>query len=121
METFPLPYTFEITKDTKYATTTVKFQSQKKQVQRNAVQPSISWKINVKGSVDNHKTLESFHDRMGGNAVPFYFLDENLVQQKVRFAEQGMSVKLLREFTLDNPTHGKVVGFTADITLEREV
>lgn len=118
METFPLPYTFDVTKDVTYATTTVTFASQKKQVQQNAVNPMVKWKIQCKGDNDQRQTLELFHGRMAGNVHPFYFYDENNVQQTVRFSDQGLSIKLLREFSTTQVTHGNVVGFTAEVTVE---
>lgn len=118
METFPLPYTFEIDKEITFATTEISFQSGKKQVQQNAVNPSIKWKIQCKGSNEDRQTLESFHGRMAGNTKVFYFTDENLVQRTVRFSEKTLSIKVIREFSTTNITHGTPIGFTSQITLE---
>jgi hypothetical protein len=118
MKVFPLPYVFDVDKDTTYSTTTVVFQSQKKQVQRGAIAALNTWRIQCKGDEIQLKTLEAFHDSVGGNADPFLFYNEDGVQIAARFAEPKLSKKLFREFTLDNPTHGNVVGFTANITIE---
>ena len=118
METFPLPYVFSIDKDVTYKTTSVSFQSGKKQVQRTAVSPETKWKIQCKGDNAQRILLESFHGRMGGNTKTFYFYDENNEQRIVRFAEQGISMKLIREFSTTTVTHGTVVGFTCDVTVE---
>ena len=45
---FPLPYVFEITTDKKYATKTVVFNSQKKQVQILSKNPIKNWFISVR-------------------------------------------------------------------------
>lgn len=118
METFPLPYLFDVDKDTTFATRSIIFESQRKQVQQLAVNPMIQWKIQCKGSIDDLDTLEAFHHRMAGNTKVFYFTDDRLVQRKVRFAEPKLSRKLIREFSTTNVTHGIVVGFVADIVLE---
>lgn len=76
------------------------------------------WKIQCKGTNEQRHTLESFHASMGGNTRVFYFYDENLVQRTVRFTEPKLSIKAIRDFTTSNETHGTVVGFTAEITLE---
>jgi phage-related protein len=118
METFPLPYLFLVDKDITFATRSVVFESQKKQIQQVGVNPMTKWKISCRGNNDDRLVLESFQYRMGGNTRTFYFTDENLVQRTVRFADQGISLKLTRDFTTANVTHGTVVGFTADITVE---
>lgn len=109
---------FEVNKDITYATRTVTFESQKKQVQQVAVNPMTQWKIQCRGTDEQRKTLESFHARCGGNTRVFYFYDENMDQRTVRFAEPKLSTKVIRDFSDANVTNGTVVGFTAEITLE---
>ncbi len=118
MLTFPLPYVFGVSKDIEFKTTSVVFQSGKKQVQQNSVNPLITWKIACRGSDEQRKILENFHKTVGGNTQSFHFIDENLEQRTVRFSEPKLSIKVIRDFSNVNEIHGTVRGFTADITLE---
>lgn len=119
MLTFPLPYTFGVDEDITFATVSVVFESQKKQVQRRAINPARTWKISCKGNATDLQTLIDFQNSVGGNSSTFYFTDPYDVQQAVRFADPKLSLKVTREFTSGNTTHGTIVGFTADITIEK--
>lgn len=118
LKKFPLPYIFEIDKTTAFATKSVKFYSQKKQVQIQSLNPVKSWKIKVRGSTEDAETLEAFFNDCVGDAYPFLFTDENGDEQQVRFADSTLGIKKYRDFTYGNETHGFVVGFEADINLE---
>ena len=115
---FPLPYVFEIDTTKKYATTTVTFNSQKKQVQILSQHPLKSWVITVKGTPDDLTTLQNFFDNRYGNAYPFIFIDEFGNEQQVRFASPQIQTKVKRNFDTSSPTNGQVVGFEASLTLE---
>lgn len=118
LDKFPLPYIFEIDKSTAFATKSVKFYSQKKQVQIQSLNPIRSWKIKVRGNAEEADTLESFFNDHVGDAYPFLFVDESDVEQQVRFADSTLSIKKYRDFNSGSETHGFVVGFEADINLE---
>lgn len=118
METFPLPYVFEAKKKSKYANTTVVFQSQLKQVQRNAIGVLRTWSITCKGDNDDREILEAFYDDMYGTHGQFTFYDENNAPVTARFATDEPEYTLIREFSTTEVTHGKVVGFTANISVE---
>ena len=111
---FPLPYVFEITTDKKYATKTVVFNSQKKQVQILSKNPIKNWSISVRGTKDDLETLTNFFD----NRFPFTFTDEFGNEQTVRFSNPQLTTKVKRDFDPTSPTNGSVVGFEATISLE---
>ncbi len=115
---FPLPYVFEITTDKKYATKTVVFNSQKKQVQILSKNPIKNWSISVRGTKDDLETLTNFFDNRFGNGYPFTFTDEFGNEQTVRFSSPQLTTKVKRDFNPTSPTNGSVVGFEATITLE---
>lgn len=118
LTTFPLPYVFEINTTKSYATKSVQFYSQKKQVQIQSPNALKTWSITCKGTSDELQTLTSFVDSHYGDAYPFYFTDEFGTQQKVRFAENKIQTKVYRDFDKGQATHGFVVGFEATISLE---
>ena len=118
LQKFPLPYIFEIDKSKAYATKSVKFYSQKEQVQIQSLNPVRTWKINVRGTADEADVLESFFDDCVGDAYPFLFTDENGDEQQVRFADATLNIKKYRDFDKGSATHGFVVGFDADINLK---
>ncbi|WP_371380747.1 hypothetical protein [Sporomusa aerivorans] len=116
--TFPLPYVWEVEETSTYATRTVTFESQKKQIQRVAVNPLQTWKITCKGSPEQRLILKNFHDSVGGNSNVFNFVDPDGVTQVCRFAENKLTITDIREFDPTDVTHGKIVGFTAELTIE---
>lgn len=116
--TFPLKYTFDVEETSTYATTTVTFSSQKKQIQRNAINPLRQWKIQCKGNTAQRLQLKNFHDSVGGNSSVFYFVDPDGVQRKCRFAEPKLTLNDIREFDPTSLTGGTIVGFTAEIVVE---
>ena len=118
---FPLPYTFDVDKTSEYLNRTVVFESGKKQKQRKSINKLVTWKITVKGTDTQRKTLESFHDSVNGDAGIFYFYDEDGVQVLCRFADGKLPLTLKREFTSANDTHGIVVGFTCSLTIEKVI
>lgn len=118
MLTFPLKYMFDVDKELEIASTTVIFASKKKQVQQNSIGAQTTWVFHCRGDNTQRKTLENFYLNINGNVQPFYFTDEDGVQQTVRLVDPKFKYKLLREFTYNN-TGGTVVGFTADITVEK--
>lgn len=118
LQTFPLPYKFEVDKEKQYATKTVVFESNKKQIQQLAIKPIVTWKINVKGTPEQLTTLESFFDSCSGNARNFLFIDEWGNNQTVRFADNKLTYKEFRDFNTGSKTNGFVVGFDATLTLE---
>lgn len=115
---FPLPYLFDVEKTIQYATKSVKFYSQKKQIQILSPNPIREWRINVKGTPEQYKTLESFFKSMHGDAGTFIFIDEFGQEQTVRFTDNKLSPKLRRNFNTGSPTNGFVVGFEITISLE---
>lgn len=118
METFPLPYTFEIKKKSKYSNITVTFQSQLKQIQRTAVGTLRTWTVTCRGSNEDRITLEAFYDAMYGMHGKFLFYNENNEPVTARFATDEPEMTLIREFSATEITHGKVVGFTASVAIE---
>ena len=54
---FPLPYIFEVEKGLKFATQEVVFASGKKQVRQNAVTPTRTWNISLRGTTEQQKTF----------------------------------------------------------------
>lgn len=118
LATFPLPYVFEINTTKTFATKSVQFYSQKKQVQIQSPNPLKTWSITCKGTEDDLQTLQNFFDLNYGDAYPFYFTDEFGNQQTVRFMENKLQTKVYRDFDKGQVTHGFVVGFEATIQLE---
>lgn len=118
LDKFPLPYVFDVQHTSTYATKSVKFYSQKKQVAIQSVHPVKSWQINVRGDYDDLKTLKGFFNAHYGDAYPFIFVDEDGNEQTVRFQEPKLNVKEYRDFNINSPTNGTVVGFEGTITLE---
>jgi len=112
MTTFPLPYVFEVDKTNAYVNRTITFESQKKQKQRVAISKLMTWEISCRGSNADRLVLEAFHDSLSGDATPFYFNDENGVQQTVRFAEGKIKFHLKRDIA------GIVQGFEAKMAIE---
>lgn len=121
MAQFPLPYQFEVNKTVSYATREVVFESQKKQIQQLAQKPVIDWEIECRGTIDDLRILEEFFDSVGGNTRSFTFLDEYDQPQTVRFKENKLSYKILREFSPTSGTKGTAVGFTATIGIEKVI
>jgi phage-related protein len=109
---------FDVDEGMTFENTEVKFNSGKKQVQRHAVNPVETWKITCRGDDTQRKTLKNFWKQQGGNATPFYFTDPDGNQRTVRFSTGTYSGKAIREFDITKDTHGNVVGFTAEITVE---
>lgn len=118
LEKFPLPYVFDVQHTSTYATKSVKFYSQKKQVAIQSVHPVKAWQINVRGSAEDLSTLKRFFNAHYGDAYPFIFVDEDNNEQTVRFQENKLNVKEYRDFNPQSPTNGTVVGFEGTITLE---
>lgn len=119
MEKFPLPYLFDVDKKTTYSTKEVVFESGKKQIQRTAVQPKKEWTFSCRGDNTQREVLENFFDSVGGNTTPFLFEDENGKQQTVRFSQNGLTIRVKRDYSLSSGTKGIPVGFEASITVER--
>ena len=118
MQTFPLPYLRNFDKKTKYANTEVVFASQKSQIQRNAVNPVHTWSFECSGVIEHLAILQRFHSDHAGNAVPFYFYDDNDVQTRVRFESPELQYKLVKELDTASPTASRTVGFTANIVVK---
>lgn len=118
MEIFPLPYLRDFKKKSKHSTTSVVFQSGKKQVQRNAVKPLKTWSFQCSGLKEHQEILEAFHDAHGGNTVPFQIYNDNDELVTVRFADPELQCDLVKEIDVTSPTGSKVVGFTANINVE---
>ena len=115
---FPLPYIADVTETTAYATKTVVFSSQKKQVQRQGINPLRTWKISCRGTPAERLAFKTFLDNVGGNSEKFYFIDPDGVTQICRFSGNSTEIKDLREFDITSPTHGVIVGWTAELTIE---
>ena len=118
MQTFPLPYVFEIKKKSKYFNTTVTMQSKLKQIQRTAIGILRTWDIVCKGDNDERELLEAFYDEMYGISGKFIFYNENNEAITARFASDEPEYNLIREFSTTEVTHGVVVGFTANLSIE---
>lgn len=118
---FPLPYIFEVEKGLKYATQEVVFESGKKQVRQLSVNPTRTWAINLRGTPEQQKVFEEFTRTVGGNTRTFIFTDEFGVDQICRFATNEFNMKVLRDFTVENGTHGNAVGFTATVNIEKVI
>lgn len=121
MAQFPLPYNSEVNKTTTYATQEVRFASQKVQVQQLAVKPLVEWEISCRGTMDEFNAISDFFDDMGGNTRTFTFEDESGVDQTVRFKDNKLNLKVLRDFSPTSGTKGIPVGFTGTITLEKVI
>ena len=117
-QTFPLPYIGDVEKSVEYATRSVVFEAQNKQVQRKSINGLTTWKFTCKGDATEYQTLNNFFDSVNGNAGKFYFYDDLGVQRLVRFSDTKLPFKLIREFKSSSTTHAVVVGFTCDITVE---
>ncbi len=115
---FPLPYKFDVDRELTFATKTVVFNSNKKQVQQLSINPISTWKINIKGTPEQLDILTRFFNAQGGNTKGFIFIDENGNDVTVRFAEPKLTTKIIRNFDVGSPTRGYVVGFDATVTLE---
>ncbi len=117
--TFPLPYDFreDIEETSAYATRSVTFESQKRQVQRMAIDPLRTWKITCKGNASQRLILKSFHDSVGGNSSVFYFVDPDGVTRTCRFADPKLTMTDIREYT-SGSTGGTIVGFISEIVIE---
>lgn len=118
---FPLPYIFEVEKGLKFATQEVVFASGKKQVRQNALTPVRTWSISLRGTVEQQKIFEDFCETVGGNTRHFVFTDEFGKDQICRFATNEFNLKVLRDFTIENGTHGNAVGFTASVQIEKVI
>ena len=118
---FPLPYIFEVEKGLKFATQEVVFASGKKQVRQNAVTPTRTWNISLRGTTEQQKTFEDFCETVGGNTRHFVFTDEFSKEQICPFATNEFNLKVLRDFTIENGTHGNAVGFTASVQIEKVI
>lgn len=116
--TFPLPYIADVDETSTFATTSVVFSSQKKQVQRKSIVPLDSWKITIKGDVAERDILKTFWNNVGGNTDKFYFTDPTNTQRLCRFAENKLSITDIREFSSSSATKGTIVGFKCDATIE---
>lgn len=116
---FPLPYIFEVEKGLKFATQEVVFSSGKKQIRQNAVNPQRTWSISLRGTVEQQKIFEQFCETVGGNTRTFIFTDEFNQDQICRFATNEFNLKVLRDFTVENGTHGNAIGFTASVQIEK--
>lgn len=116
--TFPLPYIADVDETSTFATTSVVFSNQKKQVQRKSIAPLESWKITVKGDLTERDILKTFWNNVGGNTDKFYFVDPTNTQRLCRFSENKLSITDIREFSSSSATKGTIVGFTCDITIE---
>lgn len=115
---FPLPYLFDVEETSTYATTTIVFNSQKKQVQRHGINPLRTWKIELKGTPAQKQTLLSFWDSIGGNAGTFSFVDPDGNTQTCRFSDNKLTITDKREFNTSSDTHGVIVGFTCEAIVE---
>ena len=115
---FPLPYLFDVEETSTYATTTIVFSSQKKQVQRHGVNPLETWKIDLKGTPAQKTTLKDFWDSIGGNAGKFLFVDPDGNTRTCRFSDNKLTIVDKREFNASSDTHGTIVGFTCETTVE---
>ena len=114
-----MPYICEVEKGLKFATQEVTFESGKKQVRQLAVTPKRTWSISLRGTTDQQKIFEDFCESVGGNTRPFLFIDEYGKEQLCRFATNEFNMKVLRDFTIENGTHGNAVGFTANVQIEK--
>ena len=117
-QTFPLPYIGDVEKSVEYATRSVMFEAQNKQVQRKSINGLTTWKFTCKGDANEYQTLNNFFDSVNGNAGKFYFYDDLGVRRIVRFSDTKLPFKLIREFESSSTTKAVVVGFTCDITVE---
>jgi phage-related protein len=118
---FPLPYLWEVDKSNEYVNRTIQFESGRKQKQRVSVNKLQTWKISIKGDRKQMDLLEAFHESVTGDAGQFLFNtpEGNLVV--CRFADGKLPIKEIREFTLKTPTHGIIVGFQCDVTIEKVI
>ena len=118
LETFPLPYVYEIDKTTSFATKTVVFNSQKKQVQIQSPNSISTWAVKCRGTKEDLGTLEKFYQSHYGNGRTFYFTDELGNQRTCHFSDNKMTLKVYRDFNPKSKTHGNVVGFEATVNIE---
>jgi phage-related protein len=114
IETFPFKPYGNIEKTGEFINRIIQFESLKKQVQRVSINKQMTWKFKLSGLNSERLDLEAFHDRQGGNAGTFYWVDEDGTTQTVRFSQSKLPIVIKREA-------GTPVAYECEILLEKVI
>jgi hypothetical protein len=80
-----------------------------------------SWKITCEGSLSDRNLLKSFHDSMAGDFGTFYFFNPDDQIVNVRFIDGKLPIIDKRELDTTKPSFGAIVGFSAELTIEKVI